>query len=404
MILEIILGFIIGIGAGTFTGLVPGVHINLVAALLVASVGGGLFAGVPVLALVTFIVAMTMAHTLLDFIPSVFLGAPSDDTALTVLPGHELLLQGKGHEAVVATLYGCLLGIPLLLIYTGVFILFLPTIFSFVKSFIAFILLFVSCYLIFREKDIVISLFIFLFSGFLGWFTFHLPVKDPLLPLLSGLFGISGLLLSLSDKVSLPEQQTSTFFGVRFPRSVFLRSLLGAGIAGPLCSFLPGIGSGHASVIGSEIQGNDRDPHVFLMMVGAINVLVMGLSFVAAYSIEKTRTGSAAAILDLLGTIRGIDLTVILAGTLLAVIVSFLIGIFVSHFFARFVMKIPYALISGAISLFIVIMVIVFSNWIGLIVLATGTLLGIFCILSGSKRIQMMGCLLVPAITYYLTV
>jgi TctA family transporter len=45
---------------------------------------------------------------------------------------------------------------------------------------------------------------------------------------------------------------------------------------------------------------------------------------------------------------------------------------------------------------------LILSNWIGLIVLITGTAVGMFCILSNVRRIQMMGCLLLPSIIYYL--
>ena len=55
----------------------------------------------------------------------------------------------------------------------------------------------------------------------------------------------------------------------------------------------------------------------------------------------------------------------------------------------------------GIISLLFVVN-LVLSNWIGAIVLVTGSALGVFCILSGSRRINLMGCLLIPSIIYYL--
>jgi len=84
MILELIIALLIGILAGTMTGLFPGIHINLVAAGLLASVG--YFSGIPVLALVVFVVAMAVTHTFIDFIPSIYLGAPEEDSFLAVLP------------------------------------------------------------------------------------------------------------------------------------------------------------------------------------------------------------------------------------------------------------------------------------------------------------------------------
>lgn len=433
MIIELAIALTIGIAAGTFTGLSPGIHINLVAAMLLAALAGGVFVGIPIIALVVFIVSMSRTHTFLDFIPSVYLGAPNEDTALAVLPGHELLLEGKGHEAVVTALYGSLFALPLALVLSGVFVLFLPTVFSFMKAAIAFVLIFVSLYLVFREREFLIALMIFLLAGFLGWFAFNLPVKEPLLPLLSGLFGISGLLLSFSGATKIPEQEIPKLREVKLEKG-FLKSLLGAGIAAPLCSFLPGIGSGHASVIGSEISGfafsksspcensgdqesgsvrksriadiseQEQDPRGFILMVGAINTIVMGLSFVTAYSIGKGRTGSAAAVQELLGKIGGMDLIAILISILIAGGIAFFVGLFLSKIFAKYVMKIPYRILSIIVISAVVFVNIILSNWIGLIVLITGTALGVFCIVSGVRRIQMMGCLLVPSIIYYLTI
>jgi len=56
------------------------------------------------------ILAIAVSHTFVSFVPSVFLGAPDEDTALSVLPGHRMLLRGRGYEAVLLTARGCLWG------------------------------------------------------------------------------------------------------------------------------------------------------------------------------------------------------------------------------------------------------------------------------------------------------
>ena len=103
MIIEIILASVIGILCGVFTGLMPGIHINLVASFLILSLNK--FDFLPALSLTAFIVSMSITHTFLDFIPAIFLGAPEEDTFLSILPGHELVQEGKGYVAVILTLY-----------------------------------------------------------------------------------------------------------------------------------------------------------------------------------------------------------------------------------------------------------------------------------------------------------
>ena len=115
--IEILFPLILGILAGTITGLIPGIHVNLIS-LLLFSFSSWLLRFFEISALFVFIVAMAITHTFLDFIPSIFLGAPDDDTALSVLPGHSLLLQGRGYEAVMLTLKGSFYSLFLVFILT----------------------------------------------------------------------------------------------------------------------------------------------------------------------------------------------------------------------------------------------------------------------------------------------
>src|SRR3989304_8704378 len=99
MLIEIFIFLFFGILAGTFTGLFPGIHINLVGASLVA-LSTSILSPLNPMYLVTFIASMAITHTFLDFIPSIFLGCPNTDTELTILPGHELLKEANGYGAI----------------------------------------------------------------------------------------------------------------------------------------------------------------------------------------------------------------------------------------------------------------------------------------------------------------
>lgn len=146
----------------------------------------------------------------------------------------------------------------------------------------------------------------------------------------------------------------------------------------------------------------EENNKAFLFLIGAINTIVMSLSFVTAFAIGKTRTGSAAAVQELLGEITSSDLIVILLVIIASALLSFLIGVQLAKYFSRNISKFDYGKISLAIIIILLIVNLILSNWIGLLVLATGSALGIFTILSGSRRINLMGCLLVPSIVYYL--
>ena len=97
--IEIYIAILLGCIAGTITGITPGVHLNLVSVLIISS-ASFLLSFASATSIGVFIIAMSILHTFTNAIPAIFLGAPEESTALAVLPGHSLLLSGRGYEAV----------------------------------------------------------------------------------------------------------------------------------------------------------------------------------------------------------------------------------------------------------------------------------------------------------------
>lgn len=394
-----ILALLIGILVGTITGLFPGIHINLIASALTSSLA--LFSSFPPIVLVIFIISISITHTFLDFIPSILLGAPNEENFLSVLPGHKLLNEGKGYEAIILTLQGSLIAIPLLLILTPLLLLSLPSISELIKPIIPFLLILLSIYMIFREENFIASLTIFILAGFLGYLTLNLPVKEPLLPLLSGLFGASSILLSLNNKISLPKQEIKKIKNIFLTKKEIIKSSIAASLTAPLVAFLPVFGSGQAATISSEFS--ETPPKSFLFLIGIINTLAMSFSFIALYSINKTRTGSAVAVKEILNKITFNHLLTIIIAIVISGIISFFWGIFLSKLAVKYINKLSYFALSLTTLIIILLVNLIITNYLGIIILITSTSLGIFCILSNSKRINLMGCLLIPTILFYLS-
>ncbi|GAI25766.1 unnamed protein product [marine sediment metagenome] len=89
MLIEILIFLILGILFGTFTGLIPGIHINLVGVFLI-SLAASFLSFLNPIYFVVFITSMAITHTFVDFIPSIFLGCPDTDTELSILPGQSI--------------------------------------------------------------------------------------------------------------------------------------------------------------------------------------------------------------------------------------------------------------------------------------------------------------------------
>lgn len=105
------LGALLGFAAS----LVPGVHVNTLAALALAAATAGLLAPgpAPALALVAAFAASAFAAP----VAGAFLGAPSEESAAQALPAHRLLAEGRGAEAsdlaALGTFGGLALGLAL---------------------------------------------------------------------------------------------------------------------------------------------------------------------------------------------------------------------------------------------------------------------------------------------------
>ena len=391
MLIEIIAFLFLGMLAGTFSGLIPGIHINLVGAALVSF--SYLIAANPIL-LAVFITAMAITHTFIDFIPSIFLGCPETDTALSVLPGHQMLKKGRAYEAIMLTAHGCLAAIFLLLILSFPLAFIFSHIYNQITFLIPYILILVILSMIFLEKNKFSAIVVVALTGILGLLTLNIELNQPLLPLLSGLFGSSSLILSLNAKTKIPKQIIS------FSKYKIFKPLLGAIIASPLCGFLPGLGSGQAAIIGNFFSKTNNKG--FLILLGATNTLVMGFSFVSLYAIAKARTGAAVAVQSILGIISLKILILLLIVSLITGILSFFLTKILAKFLSKNIEKINYSILSTATLIFLTILVGLISGWTGLFIFITSTLTGIYCINTQTKRTNMMGCLLIPTIVLYL--
>lgn len=411
MLIQILLAIFAGTLFGVFTGLIPGIHVNLIGVFLISLSSSFLF-NINPLYLVIFIVAIAITHIFIDFIPSIFLGCPDTDTELSILPGHELLKKGQGYEAIMLTAYGSLTAVFILILIAYPSILIFPKIYTITKNIIPYILIAVSGILILMERKKGLALLVFLLTGILGFSVLNIQeIKEPLLPLLTGLFGSSMLIMSIKNKPHIPEQKTD----FKFEKKKIFKPIFGSLISSPLCGFLPALGSGQAAILGQTIinskktgnfyssaEDTEQDNKSFLILLGATNIFVMGFSFITLYLLSKTRTGAAYAVKELLGNLSLNGLILILIAVLISGIIAFFLTKFLAKIFSSKINKINYSLFSKIALIILVVIVFLVSGFLGLLILIISTFAGIYCISLKVKRTNMMGCLLIPTIIFYL--
>jgi len=390
MLIEITFAIIIGILAGTLTGLTPGIHINLIGALLLST----FLLPINSLYLIIFIISMSITHTFIDFIPSIILGCPDTDTELGILPGHKLLQNRKGYEAIILTTYGSLIAIFIITIIAFPSLFLIKKAYPFLEKIIPYFLILISIILISTERKKLTALKIFLLTGFLGYSITFLEINQPLLPLLTGLFGSSIIIQSIKNKTKIPEQTITK------PFLKFKKPILASLCAAPLCSFLPGLGSGQAGLIGNLFTKNN--PKEFLTLLGITNTLVMSFSIVTLFAIEKTRTGSAAFIGEIIPSLDTKYLILILFAVVISGIASFYLTIYLGKIVSLNVSRINYKILAFMTLGILVLVIGLVSGWLGLLVFVVSTVTGLYALQFRVRRTNMMGALMVPSVLFYL--
>jgi putative membrane protein len=397
MFIEIFFAISLGILAGIFTGLTPGVHINLVSLLLLSISPILPFS---FLALACFIIAMSVTHSFLDPIPSIFLGAPDSDQILGVLPGHRYLLAGHGYTALLLTVIGSFGALILSIILFPVFILIVKYGYEYISDYIGYILLAVIVFMTLRNKKKVWALFIFIISGTLGLIVLNIPsISNPLFSMLSGLFGVSTLLISLNANDQMPEQKQPE--KLNLSKKLTLKALLSGQLSGFLTAVLPGVGSATAAILSLQITRNLGDKG-FMILTGSINTVNFILSMVTLYVLNKARNGAIIVVQKLVETITLSQILIFLSVTLIAGSISVFLALKIGKIFSKIISKVNYQKLVLSIILLIIILTFILSNWQGLIILITATAIGLLPAIVKVTRTQAMGCIMLPVMLFFL--
>ena len=398
MLLEILIAVLIGLLLGTFTGLFPGIHINLIS-VIIFSLSAALSEYVSLLTLSVVIISMSITHTFLDAIPSIFLGAPDSGMELGVLPGHRLLLQGRGYEAVVLTAIGSLFAVIMMVVFAPFGIPVIKSIYPVIQPVIPYVLIFFSLLLFYKErKSRILAVVVFLLSGILGLTTLNLGLKEPLFPLLSGLFGTSILITSILEKTKIPKQKLTD---TRLSNKELSKSMGAGFFASFLLGLFPGLGSSQAATVATSYQ-KKISPESFLVIVGGINTFTMVVSFLALYSIDKARSGSVVIISKLLENFTMNHLVLFLAVSLIAAGGATYLTLKFAKIFSKFMVKVNYSKLCLFVIILITALVTLITGWLGLLVLIVSTSIGLIPNLTNLGKSLLMGCLMLPVILFFL--
>ena len=443
-LLLVILFCVLGVITGIATGLLPGLHVNNIALILLSLSGGIIVAfsflfeyGVSeefILVLIAiFIISTSISHTFHDVIPSTFLGAPDGDMALSVLPAHSLLLEGRGYEAVALSAmgsYGAILFCFLLLFPIRFFIGSPLFFYETLREIMLFVLLAISILMLATEKakidvfgkkgitssiiGMLFALFVFLLSGFFGIVIFDVPVDSPiglsspvLFPALAGLFGTPTLLTSLMTKPVIPKQVIKEpVLNNKMKKSSSLSVTTGS-LGGILVSIIPGITSATGTILAMNARG-ESDKRQTIVTLSAVNTACAFFVVVVMFVILRSRSGATLAAMELISVAEWTsllmpeNLTYFLISLLLGGTLSYFLTLKVGKIFAKHFANVPYVLVVKLTITLVVILVFLFTGIFGLLILIIATFIGLLPVEWGVRRSHCMGVLLIPIILYFL--
>ncbi len=415
--IEILVFVLIGVFLGIFTGLVPGIHVNTVIILVIAvlPVMLGHFSVYEVIALV---ISMGVTHTFVDYIPSILMGAPDDGSALSVLPGHRMLMEGRGFEAIRLTVIGGLGAIILGSIFLIFGVWLFPLLYSYTRQILPFLLSAVLLHMVYTERSLerrVFSILVILYSGFLGMIILGgniLSLKYALFPTLTGLFGMSTILMSLRTRAKIPPQDLGCSRG----GGIHKRGIVAGTFAGMLAGLLPSIGSSQSALIaqsilnkdaggvsvdgdgGTKDSGNEKE---FLVALGGVNTSDAVYALFALYLIGNPRSGASIAVQHILSGFTFNDFLFMVSIVLITVFFAVFATLFLARIFVRRVQEIDYQKFSKRIIIFLVVLIFMITGLKGILIAVVATSIGIIAHLTGIKKSHLMSVLIVPTIMYF---
>ncbi len=383
---------------GVFTGFTPGIHVNTVSVFLLSFA----FAFNPHL-IAVMIIAMAITHTFFDFFPSILLGAPEPSTALTVLPGHRMLLERRGVEAIYLTLVGGVGAVFLCMALFPLFLALIPLLYQSIHGYIHWVLLAMAFVMVVTEPSLrerALALGVFLLSGALGLIllnSYLLPSNFLLFPAFTGLFGMSSLLISINRGAEVPDQDMEI---PRIPGGLALSGVFKGLFSGALVGTLPAVGAAQATVLTQQItrRGDERE---FLVSIGAINTIAALFSLISLYTISRARSGAAIAVQGIISPFGFNELLLLVAAALIATGFSALVMLRLTRGVVRAMQGIDYSRLTVFIVLLLVFLVFLFTGAIGIFILFISSAIGLLAPLFGVKRSNLMGVLMVPLMVFY---
>lgn len=426
----VILFSVAGALAASLLACVPGLHIYNVMALVVLGLHGfGRFGALsaPEI-LIPFFAGLMVGYVMLNTIPSILLASPDESALFTVMPGQKYLMRGRGYEGIMITTLGGLAGLFMLVLVAGPCAPgILPRMHRVFAPHAHWILWCIIAFMLMSEwpkggtrgqagwhrfldgwKSTGAGLITFLLAGFMGFVLLYRSPLAPgkafqnLMPAFVGLFTLPWLIMNIASGLEIPPQglQCGELLpNLRRPRmlSSTLKGVVAGTLGGGFAAFFPAITGG----VGGFLAGHAtamNDDRSFLVSQGASKLVyyVGGFLFLFVPGLHVTRGGGASLLSGLYVPSTRYDYFMVLAAVAIGGSAAFMMIGPLSRFVLYLIGRFGYRRISIVALVLIVATVAGVTGTPGLVVMLTGTGIGLIPVLFGSRRMNCLGIILLP--------
>jgi putative membrane protein len=406
-----------GVLLGVIVTCMPGLHVATVMVMLLS-----LRANESNVAwLLPFVLGLVGAYSVLGFIPLVLMSVPDESLFVAITPSQRLLREGRGLRAIHLGGLGVFTGVLLTsAILAAIGSDSMALIQSALRPHWYWIIWCVILFVLMSEwprrvgpalrrlqrfgnvwRTLLAGLAVFLLAGILGVIVFfrsngpYYGSFAGLMPMVSGMFSVPWLLQAILLDPKIPPQ------GAKVEERVALREVAGgcaAGwIGGALAALIPGVTAGVGGLLAGHTCSISKRTEFLVAQGSARATYLMGgvlLLFVPRASVVR---GSCASMLrGLYEPMPELEMLPVIALALFSVSLSLLLVGRVYRGFLRLVRRVG----VRSLSLFS-LLIITGVNWHvtglwGLAVMLAGTALGTLCLLSGVRRMNCLGGILIP--------
>jgi len=350
------------------------------------------------------VISVAVTEMFIDYIPSIFLGAPEADTSLSVLPGHRLLLEGRGHEAIKLTILGGIGSLLVSLIFIALLANSFQYLYEVTRPYVQYLIFGVMIFMFITEKNLkkmLSSILILSMTGIFGILVLNsylVPAQEVLFPSLTGLFGLSTLIVSIFERSSIPKQKEDS--RMLISKKEIVKSLILASIAGIVVGFLPAVGISEAGTM-VQYLGGSGESRSFLITISGINVANDVFSLVSLFLVGNPRSGASVAIQGILGELMFFDVVFLIGVVMLTAGVASFLTSYLGKIIPKYLEKMNYKVLTISVIIFITCLVLFLTGPFGLLIVFTSTSLGLLCSFLEIRRSHCMGILLIPSLLFF---